>query len=179
MDDSLLFIESPAITIGTNTFFCRIPIRYKDTAMLEIIKKSTTQKTESFTTEIPVFYSDGTKLAVVKGRQIYRTPDGEKVGVELRHLPDGTVCEIKRKPAFEIRRKGAAALKMSAELHTFDGAFLRWSEEELSSLLSIAGESLKLACPTFTHCHFQGEVGIQIGTPTMHLPTCVAMSFVK
>ncbi len=179
MDDPLVFIELPAVTIATNTFLCRIPIRYRDTAMLEIIRELTTNKTESFVTEIPIFYSDGTKLAVVKGRQIYRTADGEKVGVELRYLPDGTVCEIKGKPAFEVRRKGAAALKMSAELHTFDGAFLRWSEEELSGVISVAGESLKVGGATLTRCCLHGEVGIQIGTSTTRRPTCVGVDFVR
>ncbi len=65
MDDPLLFIESPAITIATNVFLCRIPVRYKDSAMLEIIQKLTTHKLQGYVTKIPIFYSDGTKLAVV------------------------------------------------------------------------------------------------------------------
>jgi len=206
MDDALFFIQTPRITIATNTFLCRIPIRYKDSPVLEIVKEVTTHKTDTFTTKIPIFHPDGTKLAVVKGRQIYLTEDGKKAGVELRNLPDGTVCEINRRAAFEMRRNGAAALKMSAELHTFDGAFLRWTETEISGLLSFKpgglalGTSLITGCGfqegveirasepgglilggcSFVNCEFQGEVGIQIGNPTIPpLGACVGLDFVK
>lgn len=175
MDKPLTFIATPFVTIGTNRFLCRIPIRYKDIPVLEIIQDLTTFNEETFITKIPIFHSDGTKLAIVKGRRIFLTNEGEKAGVKLRHLPDGDVCEIDRKLAFEIRRKGSAALKMTAELHTFDGAFLRYSEEELFGQLMGGNDIRKLKTP-FTNCEFQGEVGIQIGTPTKPLPTCVGLN---
>ena len=177
MDKPLTFITTPAITIGTNHLLCRIPIRYKDTPMLEIIHEMTTFNVDTFTTKIPIFHPDGTQLAVVKGNRIFPTEEGENAGVTLRSLSDGTVCEINRKPAFEIRRKGAAALKMTAELHTFDGAFLKWAEEELSGLLMVGDDSLKLGNSVMSHCSLQGEVGIQIGTTTKPLPTCIAINF--
>ena len=179
MDKPLTFIESPVITIGTNHFLCNIPIRYKDTPMLEVIKELTTFNEETFTTKIPIFHSDGTKLAVVKGNQIFRTEEGEKAGVTLRNPAGVTVCELNGKPVFEIRRKGAAALKMNAELHTFDGAFLRWSEEELSGLLTVGESCLQLGSSKMTNCSLQGVVGIQIGAPNNPLPTCFMLDFKK
>ncbi|MCX7424674.1 MAG: HNH endonuclease signature motif containing protein [Planctomycetia bacterium] len=178
-DESLIFAQSPFITIGSNQFLCRIPVRYRDTAMLEFVKEVDTSHGETYTSHIPIFHSDGTKLAVVKGRQIYKTKDGEKAGVTLDYIPDGTICKINGKPAFEIRRQGAAALKMDAELHTFDGAFLRWSETDLSGLLTIENDSLRLGGSMFTRCSFQGVVGIQIGDATTPFPACVKMAFVK
>jgi hypothetical protein len=173
MEEQLIFVQSPAIVIATNTFLCRIPIRYKDTPMLEFVKELTT-----YTTTIPIFHSDGTKLAVAKGSQLYRTKEGEKAGVTMRYVPDGTVCEINGKPAFEIRRKGAAALKMTAELFTCDAAFLKWSEETLSGVLSVEpGKVLHVGTSTFERCHFQAEVGIQIGESTTPLPMAVSLPF--
>jgi hypothetical protein len=167
MEESLIFTRSPSIVIATNTFFCRIPIRYHDTPMLEFVKELTTLNTDSFTTQIPIFHSDGTKLAVVKGANIYETKEGIKSGVTMRHLPDAKVCELNGKPVFEIKRKGAAAISMTAELHTFDGAFLKWSGVSLSGLLAMeAGKSLQIGGMTMQECNLQGEVGIQIGQPT-------------
>lgn len=163
MNEPLFFYQTPAITIATNVFICRIPIRYRDTPILEFIREITTRQNEEVTTKIPVHHPDGTKLAVVKGNRIFKTEDGEKVGVELRYLPDGQVCEINGKPAFEIRRKGAAALKMDAELYTFDGAFLRWTKTDGSGLVCAEHGGLRVGGVTMQGCSFSGEVGIQVG----------------
>ena len=134
--------------------------------------------TDAFTTKIPIYHNDGTKLAVAKGAQLHVTNEGEKAGVKMRHLPDGTVCEIGGNPAFEIRHKGAAAISITAELFTYDGAFLKWSEVSLSGLLTIApGKPLQLGGCTFKDCHFQAEVEIQIGEPKVRLPTAVVFGF--
>ena len=122
----------------------------------------------------------GQKLAVAKGNQLYATAEGERAGVAMRNLSDGTVCEINGKPAFEIRRKGAAALKITAELYTFDGAFLKWSEESLSGLLSLEpGKPLQIGGSTIQNCYLQAEVGIQIGRATAPLPTAIGVNFVS
>jgi hypothetical protein len=180
IEEQLFFAQSPTIVIATNTFLCRIPIRYQDTAMMEFIKEVTTAHTDNFTSKIPIFHSDGTRLAVAKGNQLYPTAEGKRAGVAMRHLSDGTVCEINGKPAFEIRRKGAAALKMTAELYTFDGAFLKWSEESLSGLLSLeAGKPLRIGTSTIQNCCLQAEVGIQIGRAASPLPTAIGVDFIS
>ena len=96
--------------------------------MLEIVQAVKA----GYTTKIPIYHNDGTKLAVVKGSDVYPTEDGTKAGVTTRHPPGATICELNGRPVFEITRTSAAALKMSAELHTFDGSFLKWSAEALS-----------------------------------------------
>ena len=109
MDEKLLFAESPTVTLASVTFInTPIPIRYEDDPMLELVK----EVQAGYTIKMPIYHSDGTKLAVAKASQLYRTKEGEKAGIEMRHLPDGTVCEWNGKPIFEIRRKGAAALSV-------------------------------------------------------------------
>lgn len=172
MGDNLIFSALPEVTIATNRFVCDIPIRYKDMPMLEMVKELT-----AYTPKIPIFGPDGTKLAVVKGSQLYATHDGEKAGVQLRHLPGGTVCDIKGKLAFEIRRQGASALKMTAELFTFDGVFLRWSDEVMKGMMTLDGQQIEIL-PThtvFQHCQFEGPVGIQIGKASLEMPACFAI----
>jgi len=134
--------------------------------MVEFIKQMSTSHTEEFTSKIPIYHSDGTQLAVAKGNQLYLTEAGENAGVKMRHFPDATVCELNGKPAFELRRKGAAALNMTAELFTCDGAFLKWSEESLTGAVSLEPGALKIAGLTMSGNVIQAEVGIQIGTPT-------------
>ena len=116
----------------------------------------------------------GHSSPVAKGNQLYPTAAGEKAGVKMRHLPDGTVCEINGKPAFQIRRSEHAALRMNAELFTNDGAFLKWSEESLSGLLTLkGGEGLQVGGIMLKDCTLRADVGIQIGNPSIPLPTAV------
>jgi hypothetical protein len=146
--------------------------------MLEFVKEVSTRNTEAFTTRVPIFHPDGTKLAVVKGANIYPTEEGKKAGVRMRHPPGATVCELNGKPVFEIRRKGAAAISMTAELHTFDGAFLKWSEVSLSGLLTVeAGGSLRIGGLTIQGSTLQAPVGIQLGKPTKRLGTAIFLDF--
>jgi hypothetical protein len=160
MEEQLLFSEIPQVVIASNTFICPIVIRYKDIPMLEMIREI-----KIFTTRIPIFHQDGTKLAVAKGAQLYETEEGKKAGVKMRHLPDCTVCEMQGKPLFEIRRQGAAALKINAELFTSDGAFLKWSDERISGLINSKGNVLQIGGSSLSNCFFRGNVGIQIGKP--------------
>ena len=159
MEKSLQFLAIPRVVIATNTFECPIVIRYKSLPMLEMVQEVSMM----FTPRIPIFHSDGTKLAVAKGAQLHRTKEGESAGVEMRHLPDHTICELNGEPIFEMRRDGAAALKMNAGLHTNDGVFLEWSDERIGSLVLSESGSLKIAGSTIMHCEFKGAVGIQIG----------------
>jgi len=132
MENKLLFSESPEIVVATNRFIdVPIIVQYESTPMLEVVRV----QGAGFTTRIPIYHNDGTYLAIVVGSQLHATEDGKKAGVTLRHPQGATICEINGKPVFEITRKDAAALKMSAELHTLDGSFLRWSESEMEGVL--------------------------------------------
>ena len=168
---SLIFAQSPEIVIATNLFRCRIPIRYKDTPMLEFTKDTTTSRTEQFTSKIPIFHPDGTKLAVAKGNQLHLTKEGEKAGIKMKYHPDTTACELDGKTIFEIKRNGAAALKMTAELYACEGYFLKWSDDAFSGMppLSVADGALKIGGLTMADSTIRGEVGIQIGHPTDNL----------
>jgi hypothetical protein len=169
MDQSLVFTQIPIVVIANNIFACRVPICYKDTPMMEFVQHMPTHNTPTLTTKIPIFHSDGTLLAVVKGASLHATEDGKKAGVKLLHPPGGEVCELNGKTLFEIKRNKAAAISITAELFTNDGVFFKWSEKELSGMMSLAPNALKIGGLTMTGCRFSGDVGIQIGVPTTHV----------
>jgi hypothetical protein len=171
MEEKLIFTQIPAVMIASNFFICQIPIRYKDEPMLEFIKELTVYRSK-----IPIYHSDGTKLADVKGSEIYPTEDGKKAGITMRHPAGATVCEMNGKPLFEIQKQGANALKMVAELFTFDGFFLKWSAQQIEGLIHASGGDLKIGGSSFSGCSFQGPVGIQIGDSTKPLPACLGLS---
>ena len=84
------------------------------------------------------------------------------------------MCEVSGKPVFEIRRKGAAPITMTAELFTYDATFLRWSDEFITGLLfNDPNKPLKIGGLTMSNCHLMGPVGIQIGQPTQSLGAAV------
>jgi len=134
--------------------------------MLEFIQELTT-----FKTKIPIYHPDGTILAVAKASQLYPTEEGKKAGVTMRHLPNGTVCEMNGKTLFEILRQGAAALKMTAELYTHDGFFLKWSEQLMGGFIKIHGKELILGSCHMIGCSINAHVGIQIGNTTKPMGT--------
>jgi hypothetical protein len=124
--DALLFFDSPAVTIATNTFIdVPVILQYENTPLIEVIR---TEKA-GFTTQIPIFDPDGTYLAKVVGSRLFTTEAGDKAGLILKYPKNMTVCELKGKPLFEIHRIGAAALRATAELYTPDGAFVKCSHD--------------------------------------------------
>jgi hypothetical protein len=61
MENKLIFLEFPFVTIATNTFIgVPIILRYEEENLMEITKSETV----GFTTKIPIYHSDGTYLAV-------------------------------------------------------------------------------------------------------------------
>jgi hypothetical protein len=171
MEDGLIFTQIPAVSIASNQFFCQIPIRYKDEAVVEFVKELTT-----YISKIPIFHPDGTKLAVVKASQLFLTKEGEKAGLTLRYPPNFTVCELAGKTLFEIERQGATALKMSAELYTNDGFFLKWASEQFGCFINTQGNMLKVAGLTISGSTIQAPVGIQIGETSNPLPTGIKIA---
>jgi hypothetical protein len=120
--EQLIFSESPRIEISTNVFE-NVPtiLQVHDTPLIEVIK----EHAAGYTTQISIYHNDGTYLAKVKGSQLYATEDGKKAGIQVRHPGLLTVCELGGQTLFELRRDHAAALKLSAELHSPTGIFIK------------------------------------------------------
>jgi hypothetical protein len=139
--EKLIFSESPAITIATNTFI-NVPIilQYEDTPLMKIIKT----QDAGYTTEIPIYHPNGTYLAKVVGSRLFTTPDGDKAGLTLNHPHRKTVCKLGEQVLFEITRTEAAALKTYAELYTPDGYFVRCTDSPQLELIDESGSALEL-----------------------------------
>src|SRR5438105_37861 len=93
--DALIFQETPAITVATNTFI-EVPIvlQYDETPLIEVVR----EQNAGYCTSIPIYHSDGTYLAKVVGTRLFSTAAGEKAGVVLHHPQDATVCELGARP---------------------------------------------------------------------------------
>jgi hypothetical protein len=120
--ETLTFQTAPTVTFATNRF-TNVPIifQYDDTPMISVVK----DETLNYTTEIPIFYSDGTYMAKVKGTRIYKTKEGEKVGLEMSYPKGMTVCKMGNKTVFEIYHESGDAFRTHAELHTPNGYFVK------------------------------------------------------
>ena len=151
----IVFQEQPAVTIGGNHFLCPTVIQWEDTPLLEVGKF----ETAGFTTKFAVYNSSGDALATVKGCQVYRTEAGKQSGIEMRHEPNLTACEVNGKTIFELRRTGAAALKGAAELYSPNGVFLKATDPELYGLLGTGGK-LTAGPFTFVGTTFKAPIGI-------------------
>jgi hypothetical protein len=122
----LIFNESPRIEIASNAFE-NVPVilQFHDTPIIEVVR----EEQAGYTTQISIYHRDGTYLAKVKGSQLYSTKAGEKAGVTLRHPGLLTVCEMGGQTLFELRRDQAAALRLSAELYTPTGIFIKTTSD--------------------------------------------------
>ena len=158
--DKLIFTQSPAVTIATNTFI-NVPVilQYEDIPLIAIVK---TQEA-GFTTQIPIYHPDGTYLAKVVGPRLFATPAGEKAGLKIEHPSKMTVCKLGDRTLFEIIREKAAALKTRAELYTPDGYFVKVTDAPQVQLYNAAGSALQIRGVTMTGCMFQSlRIGIWI-----------------
>lgn len=164
--DKLIFTQSPAVTIATNTFI-NVPIilQYEDTPLISIVQA----QPAGHTTQIPIYHSDGTYLAKVVGSRLFPTPAGEKAGLKLEYPPKMTVCKLGDRTLFEIIREEAAALKTRAELYAPDGYFVKVTDAPQvqlynAAMLQIGG--IKMVGNVFQGCrigiwiHKDGSVGI-------------------
>jgi len=158
--DKLIFSESPAINIATNTFI-GVPtiLQFEDTPLIEVIKL----QEAGYTTQISIYHPDGTYLAKVVGSRLFATEQGKKAGVTLEHPHRKTVCKLGDKVLFEIVREEAAALKTRAELYTPDGFFVKVSESPQPELYSDTGGALQVQGITMTGNVLSGcPIGIWI-----------------
>lgn len=137
MTDNLVFIQSPNVTMATNTFI-NVPtiLQYEDIPLVEVVREAEA----GFTTRIPIYHPDGTYLAKVVGSRLFTTIDGKKTGLTLKFPKNKTVCELGGKTLFEIQRHGAAALRLAAELYAPDGVFVKCASSVTPKLFMDNGE---------------------------------------
>ena len=161
--ESLIFFESPEVEYG-GCFFIKVPIilEYDDTPLIEVVQ----EQAAGYTTKFEVYNRDGVYIAKVRGSQVYLTDDGRKANLKLRHPNKMTVCELDGQTIFEIRRKGAAALRTDAELFTPDGRFLKANDHGApANLISADGSSIRVGTTVLAGCRFVGcRVGIHISS---------------
>lgn len=126
-NDILIFFESPMVTMATNTFI-NVPtiLQYEDTPLVSVIKEQITKRERTgFSIEIPIYHPDGTYLAKAVGSRLFKTKEGKKAGLTMKHPQNMVVCELDGKTLFEIHRDATAAISASAELYTPTGAFVK------------------------------------------------------
>jgi hypothetical protein len=157
----LVFFDTPEVEYASN-YFRNVPVilQYDDQPLIEVVQEINV----GFTTQFSIYNKDGIYLAKVTGTQIYRTEDGEKMSLNLRHPDLMTVCELEGKTLFEVRRAGAAALKMDAELYAPDGRFLKKADSGIpSELISADGSFLRIQQLTMIGSHFENcRIGIHV-----------------
>ena len=158
--DKLIFNESPAVEIATNTFIdVPIILQYEDTPLIEVVK---TQEA-GYTTQIPIYHSDGTYLAKAVGSRLFTTPQGDKAGLTLEYPHKMTVCKLGDKILFEIIRQEAAAIKTRAELYTPDGAFVKVSDDPRPELYDASGNALQVGGIIMSGNTFRGlRIGVWV-----------------
>ncbi len=147
--EKLIYQTAPKVTLATNHFI-NVPIvlQFDDIPLIQIIK----EQSLGFTTEIPIYHPDGTYLAKIKGTRVYSTEDGKKVGIEMRHLKDMTVCEMEGKTLFEIYHEPGDAFRTNAELYTPSGFFVKSSDKPLPEVVSTKGDVLKVGGISMSEC---------------------------
>jgi len=181
MANILVFSELPEVVIANNTFLCDIPIRYKDDPMLEMVREVT-----GISPRLPI-YRDGELLAMAKPRGLFLTAKGKGAGLRMRRQPGLWVCEMNKKPLFQFCYDGAGPLKINAEMQTYDGVFLKYSPESISSLIQpITGvvdgktvQGAQIGNLRMFGCHLRSVVGIQIGPTTRPLPAAIGIPLLQ
>lgn len=156
----LVFQHHPEIMIASNLFVnVHKIIQYEDVPLIEVVK----EVQAGYEIQIPIYHNDGTYLAKVKGSRIFPTKEGVKAGVTLRHPDKMSICEMKGKTIFEIRREEAAALKTNAELYTNDGSFIQCSNEKMAGYVIQKSDKLQIGSITMVRCTIANkQIGIHI-----------------
>jgi hypothetical protein len=137
----LIYHSSPAVTFATNTFI-NVPtiLQFDDTPLVSVIK----QQSLGYTTEIPIYHPDGTYLAKVRGTRVYPTDSGKTAGVKIEQRSLLWVCSIGGRTAFEIKQQPGDAFRVSAELYTPTGHFVRVNETPQPRVFNASGGALQV-----------------------------------
>ena len=87
--DTLLFVNWPKVSMGSNTFI-DVPtiLKYDSLNMIEIIK----EPGYGYTVQIPIFDAEGTYLATAKGNNLITTAESEIGDLTLDQDNDTTKC---------------------------------------------------------------------------------------
>ena len=155
--EKLIFQKTPEVEFGSNKFV-NVPtiLQFDETPLIQVVKT----QNAGFSTEIPIYHNDGTYLAKVVGSQIYKTEEGKKAGLELKHPELMTVCELNGQILFELKRTSAASVKAAAELYTPNGYFVKY-KSSAPDLLKADGSSLQVGGMVMTGCSFSGvRIGV-------------------
>ena len=151
--ERLIYQNSPVVTFASNIFI-NVPIifQYENTPLISVVR----EQHLGYTTEIPIYNQDGVYLAKIKGTRVYPTKEGEKAGVSMRKLPTMTICEMNKKTLFEIQHQQGDSFKISAELYTPTGLFVKSTDIPEITAIDQNGESLQIGGLTMTNCTFSG-----------------------
>src|SRR5687767_2144696 len=135
----LIYQTSPAVNFGTN-IYVNVPIilQFDETPLISVIN----EQALGYTTEIPIYHSDGTYLAKVNGTRVFPTEAGKTAGIEIRKLPNLTVCELAGRTIFEVHHQPGDAFRIQAELATPTGCFVKVGNTPLPSLIRSNGQAL-------------------------------------
>lgn len=157
--DTLIFQEAPTVELGSNVFIdCLTILQFDNTPLIEVIR----EKDAGFSTRIPIYHQDGTDLARVIGSRLILTESGKRANVRLLHKKGTTVCTLGTQILFEITRRGAAALKASAELYTPSGFFVKYAGIS-PSLVNATGDAISIGGLFMTENTIQGcKIGVLI-----------------
>jgi hypothetical protein len=154
-----IYSPTPQVLFLDNIFITPTLLRYENVPLINVAQVADA----SFTTVFSIFHPDGTPLAKVKGTQLYLTEQGKKAGLRLRHKSGVTACELNGQTLFEVRREGAAALHLTAELYAPDGAFIRTVNSDLATkVMDGVQETLQRHNIFITNNFFQVPVGVQV-----------------
>lgn len=154
----LVFVTSPVVHFASNRFI-NVPVilQYADTPLIEVVRGLDTYEPRT-----NLYSSDGTQIAVVKGARLFLTREGEKAGLVIRHPDRMTVCELKGQPLIELRRQGAAAVSIDAELYTPDGAFVR-CRGRVEGQVQASSRGISAGPLFMSGCQFAGcDVGVWV-----------------
>lgn len=154
----LIYSTAPAVTLATNTFVgVPVVLQFDDVPLLSIVR----EQGLGYTTEIPIFHPDGTYLAKVKGTRVYPTEAGKTAGIELKSLPQMTVCTLAGKTLFEIQHQPGEAFRASAELYTPTGYFIKATDHPALALAKADGQAISVSGISMSNCTFHGvRIGI-------------------
>jgi hypothetical protein len=155
------WVSIPEVKLGTNTFRdVPIILQYEDDPLIEFVTSD--RNASEFTA--PIFDGDGEKLGVLKGAQLYLTEPGKKADLKLRHHQDVSAIELGGQTLMELRRNGAAAVALEAELFAPTGYLIRGLSAQRVSLVGPKGEvDLGLGGPVMGNSVFTGcQIGIRI-----------------
>ncbi|MDD5697078.1 MAG: hypothetical protein PHH77_00525 [Victivallaceae bacterium] len=156
--DKLVYQTVPHVMLATNIFI-NVPVilKFEETNLIEVIEEAHL----GFTTSIPIYHSDGTYLAKVRGTRIYPTAAGKKAGLEIDKRAEEWVCTMNKQTLFEIRHQPSDAFKVSAELYTPTGYFVKCPDAVLPEIIDPEGATLMIGGVRISGCTFSGgKIGI-------------------